>query len=54
MTFKQTQYVHYAGGELRFITLVITFLLLLSTCIPYVVIIVSHYTFCVTFSMLLY
>lgn len=30
------------------------FLLLTSTCIPYVVIIFSHYTFCVTFNMLLY
>lgn len=55
MTFKLTQYVHYARAELCFITSFTTFFLLLtSTYIPYVVIIFSHYTFCVTFNMLLY
>lgn len=34
--------------------LLLFFLLLTSTYIPYVVIIFSHYTFCVTFNMLLY
>lgn len=34
--------------------LLLHFLLLTSTSIPYVVIIFSHYTFCVTFNMLLY